>query len=121
MDIGDNVETRRQESRRTPRYREIPRSNPEDGPRRKGEPDKGQETSVRGGGSRGGDTVGFRTPSAPESLSPDQGVVQGCGRLCSAARSGYPRADHGGEGGTVQLRTAPRDKHPNLCVAITGG
>ena len=39
----------------------------------------------------------------------------------ATARSCYPRADHGGEGGTIKLRTAPGDKHPHFCAAVLGG
>ena len=95
--------------------------NPEVGTRHKGEPEEVQEAAVRGGGSGGGGTVGVGPPSAPGSLSSDQGVVQGCGRPCSAARSGHPRADHGREGVTVQVRTAPTDEHPHFCAAVPGG
>ena len=121
MDLGDNVDTCRQESLRAPGYRERPSFNPEVGPHHKGEPEEGQETADREGGSIGGGTVGVGPPSALGSLAPYQGVVQGCGRPCSAARSGYPRADHGREGGTVPLLTDPGDEHPHFRAAIPVG
>ena len=54
-------------------------------------------------------------------MVPDQGVVQGCGRPCSAARLGYPQSDHGGEGGFLQPRIASGDKHPHLSAAVPVG
>ena len=93
MDVGNNVETCQRESLRMPGYRERASFNLEFGPRHKGKPDEGQETAGTGGGRGGGGTVRFGPPSAPGSLAPDQGVVQGCGRPCSAVScpsSGLP-------------------------------
>ena len=64
---------------------------------------------------------GGRPPFNPGGMSTDKGVVQGCGQPCSAALSSYPRADHGGEGGTVQIFTTPQEEHPCICTAVPGG
>ena len=75
MDLGDNLETCRRESLCAPRSSEISGSNPEVGPRHKGEPEGRQETADRGGGGSGRGTVGVGLPSAPGGLAPDQGMV----------------------------------------------
>ena len=79
VDISDNVETRGQESLHALIYLKIPSVDTEVGTRHKVKLAGGQEAASRGGGIRGGDTVGFVPPSSPGSLAPDQGVVQGCG------------------------------------------
>ena len=91
------------------------------GTRHCGKPEGRQVTAGRGGGSGGGSTNGFGPPTPPGILAPDKGVVPGCGRPCSAARSDYPRADHDGAGGSVQLRPTPGGEYPHFSEAVTGG
>ena len=62
IDIGSNVETRRQESLRTPGSIEISDNHSEAVTRHKGKPDDGQETSGRGDGGRGRGTVSVGHP-----------------------------------------------------------
>ena len=109
MDLGNNVDTCRQESLRAPGYHKRPSVNSEVGLRHKGELAGGKKTAGRGGGSGCGDTVVVGPPISPGSLAPYQGVVKCCSQPCSANRSSYPRADHFGEGGAVQLHPAPGD------------
>ena len=65
------------------------------------------ETARGRGGGRGGGAGGGEPTPHPGGLVQDLGVVQGCGRPRPTARSSYAQADHGGEGRTVQLCTAP--------------
>ena len=78
VDLSDNVETRGRESLHALIYRKVPSVDTKVGPRHKVKLAGGQEAVRRGGGIRGGDTVGFVPPSSPGSLTPDQGLVQGC-------------------------------------------
>ena len=94
MDIGSNVETSQRESLRTLRSRKVSSAHSEVGTRHQGELAGIQVTAGRGCGRRGGNTDGVVPPTPPGSLAPDKIVVQGCGRMCSTARSGYPRSGH---------------------------
>ena len=86
-----------------------PDAHKEVGPRHQGQHVFGQDKAGRGGVGVGRDAGGGGTPFNPGGMTMDKGVVQGCGLMCSIACSSYPRADHGGEGGTVQLCTTPRE------------
>ena len=62
--------------------------------------------------------VGADPPLIQEAWHMIHGVVQGCGRSCSAARPSYDREDNGGEGRTVQLCTTPGGEHSHRHKAV---
>ena len=91
----------------------------EAGPRHKGEPPGRQKTEGEDRGRGGRDSDGVGPAECKEGTEKDQGMVQGCGQPCTAAHSSYARADHGGAGQPLQLRTIPGREH--TCHSGTGG
>ena len=65
--------------------------------------------------------LGLYPPSPPPGiLAPVKGVISGCVQSYFASCSFNPRADHGGAGGTLQLRPAPGGKYHHFRGAIPG-
>ena len=82
------MEARRQESLRA-KGGGSSGEDSETGPRHKGEPLGGQKTESGDRGIGGGDAAGVGPAKRKGGMEKAQGMVQGCGQPCTAARSSY--------------------------------
>ena len=114
------METRQRESLRTTKDK-GPDKDSEPDPSNRGKPKRGQEKTSRNS-RRGGGSATWGGPAiATGILAEAERLVQGCGRLCAAARPSYTRTDHGVTGRPLQLCAIPGEEYSSLSQSSLGG
>ena len=120
LDIRGDMEALRQESLCAPRPKEGAGVSTADWESGNGELGGRPKTEGGQSGGRVGGAGGGGSTPHPVGVVPHTGVVQGCSRPRSAARSSYARADNSREGHAVQPCPAPRRQHTSGSRTVRG-